>query len=80
MSLNNPFSTKNLAKEKQKDYTYKSKVEQKIQNMKELNTSKNSEISFLENLDIQKIKELNSKCVEFIFEDKADISIEILKR
>ena len=80
MSLNNPFSTKNLAKEKQKDYTYKSKVEQKIQNMKELNTSKNSEISFLENLDIQKIKELNSKCVEFIFEDKADISIEILKK
>jgi len=24
----------------------------------------------MENLDIQKIKELNSKCVEFIFEEK----------
>ena len=80
MSLHNPFSNQELAKEKQKDYTNKNKSEQKNKNSKELNMLKNSEISFLENLDIQKIKELNSKCVEFIFEDKADISIEILKK
>ena len=80
MSLLNPFSNQELAKEKQKNNTNKNKLEQKNQNSKELNISKNSEISFLENLDMQKIKELNSKCVEFIFEDKADISIEILKK
>ena len=80
MSLHNPFSKQELAEEKQKDYTNKNKIEQKIQNSKELNISKNSELGFLENLDIQKIKELNSKCVEFIFEDKADISLEILKK
>ena len=80
MSLLNPFSNQEYKKENKKDYTNKNISEQKIQNSKELNTSNNSEISFLENLDKQKIKELNSKCVEFIYEDKADISIEILKK
>ena len=80
MSLLNPFSNQEYTKENKKDYTNKNKSEQKIQNSKELNISNNSEISFLENLDKQKIKELNSKCVEFIYEDKADISIEILKK
>ena len=80
MSLINPFSNEEIAKEKQKNYSNKNKSEQNTQNSNESNISKNSEISFLDNLDIQKIKELNSKCVEFIFEDKADISIEILKK
>ena len=45
----------------------------------ESNKSKVAELNILENLDIQKIKDLNTKCLEFIFEDKSEIALEILK-
>ena len=38
------------------------------------------ELNVLENLNIQKIKDLNSKCLEFIFVDKSEIALEILKK
>lgn len=31
-------------------------------------------------MNIQKIKDLNSKCLEFIFVDKSEIALEILKK
>ena len=34
----------------------------------------------IENLDIPKIKELNTKCIEFFFEDKSELALEILKK
>ena len=46
----------------------------------ESNKSKVAELNILENLDIQKIKDLNTKCLEFIFEDKSEIALEILKK
>ncbi len=79
MSLTNLFLFgQESSKEKIKinDYNNKTKIEQEIQDSSMI---KNTESNFLENLNIQKIKELNSKCVEFILEEKADISIEILK-
>ena len=63
--------------EKENDLNNKNKS---VQENQDSSMSKNSEINLLENLDIQKIKELNSKCVEFIFEEKTDIAIEILKK
>ena len=47
---------------------------------KESSKSKIIELNLLENLDIQKIKDLNTKCLEFIFEDKSEIALEILKK
>jgi len=45
------------------------------------NNSKNIDFNFSDNnLDMIKIKELNSNSVEFIFEDKIDIALEILKK
>ena len=80
MSLSSPFPIKEISKENEENYMNKNKKEQEIQNSKESSISKNSELNILENLDIQKIKELNSKCIEFIFEEKTDISLEILKK
>ena len=77
MSLPSPFSIQKFSKENEAKCV--NKKEQEI-NSKESSTSKNTEMNILENLDIQKIKELNSKCVEFIFEEKTDISLEILKK
>ena len=80
MSSSIPFQNPNISKESQINSGDQNKEEQNIQNTNESNIPKNTEINFMENLDIQKIKELNSKCVEFIFEEKADISLEILKK
>ena len=75
MSLTKPLSfTQEPSKEKINNFNNKDNGE------KDSNISKNTETNFLEILDIQKIKEFNSKCVEFIFEEKIDVSIEILKK
>jgi hypothetical protein len=47
---------------------------------KESSKTKIIELNILENLNIQKIKDLNSKCLEFIFVDKSEIALEILKK
>ena len=78
--MSNLFPNQESSKEKENDDNNQNKSEQETHNSKESNISKNSEINILENLDIQKIKELNSKCVEFIFEEKTEISLEILKK
>ena len=78
MSIPSPFSIQKFSKENEDKCVIKK--EQENQNSKESSISKNTEMNILENLDIQKIKELNSKCVEFIFEEKTDISLEILKK
>ena len=80
MSSSIPFQNPKISNEKEINSNKQIKEEEDIRNPKESNTRKNSELNFMENLDIQKIKELNSKCVEFIFEDKTDISLEILKK
>ena len=76
----NPFPLKESPKSNETDSINQNKTEEENLNTKESNVSKNTEINIMENLDIQKIKELNSKCVEFIFEEKTDISLEILKK
>ena len=79
----NPFPSKESPKNNDTDFINQNKTEEENLNTKESNTSnvsKNTEINIMENLNIQKIKELNSKCVEFIFEEKTDISLEILKK
>ena len=79
----NPFPSKESPNSNETDSINQNKTEEENLNTKESNASnvsKNTEINIMENLDIQKIKELNSKCVEFIFEEKTDISLEILKK
>ena len=74
-NLPNSFSFyQGTSKEKMNNLNIKDNEE------KDSSIPKNTEENFLGNLDIQKIKELNSKCVEFIFEEKTDISLEILKK
>ena len=78
--MSNPIPTHESSREFENDSFNKNRKEQEIQNSKESNISKNYELNILENLDIQKIKELNSNCVELIFEEKTEISLEILKK
>ena len=58
--------------------------EEESLSIKNLNTNnsiiKSTDINLNETLDIEKIKELNSKCVELIFEEKFEIALEILKK
>ena len=76
----NSFPNKESPKRNESDSSSQNKIEEENHISKESSISKNTEINIMENLDIQKIKELNSKCVEFIFEEKSDISLEILKK
>ena len=76
MSSLNSFNKESL-KEGTKDSHNKNQKDEEIQNSKELN---NIELNILDNLDVQKVKELNSKCVDFIFQDKTNIALEILKK
>ena len=78
--MSNPIPTHESSREFENDSFNKNRKEQEIQNSKESNISKNYELNILDNLDIQKIKELNSNCVELIFEEKTEISLEILKK
>jgi len=76
MSSLNSFNIESL-KEGNKNSDNKNEKDEEIQNSKESN---NIELNILDNLDVQKIKELNSKCVDFIFQDKTNIALEILKK
>jgi len=76
MSSLNSFNIESL-KEGTKNSDNKNEKDEEIQNSKESN---NIELNILDNLDVQKIKELNSKCVDFIFQDKTNIALEILKK
>ena len=76
----NPVPYKVSQKGNESDSSSQNKNEEENLISKESSTSKNTETNIMDNLDIQKMKELNSKCVEFIFEEKADISLEILKK
>ena len=78
--MSNQSPIQESTKEFDNDCINQNRNEQEIQNSKESIISKDTELNILDNLDIQKIKELNSKCVEFIFEEKTDISLEILKK
>ena len=56
---------------------------QKNQNQKNEennNNENNIDLNITDNLDINKIKELNSNSVNFIFEEKIEIALEILKK
>jgi hypothetical protein len=53
---------------------------QSSKSSKESSKSKIIELNLIENLDIPKIKELNTKCIEFFFEDKSELALEILKK
>ena len=74
---------KNILNENPYISNSRNKGEEDIQSSKsskESSRSRTIELSLLENLDIQKIKDLNTKCLEFIFQDKSDIALEILKQ
>ena len=76
MSSLNSFNSDSV-KECTKNSNNKNEKDEEIQSSKESN---NMELNILDNLDVQKIKELNSKCVDFIFQDKTNIALEILKK
>ena len=86
MSNPNLFPFQESLKENNFNSNLQEKEEEDNQNSKESNISnnniesKNIELNFMDNLDIPKMKQLNSKCVEFIFEEKTDIALEILKK
>ena len=83
MSNKNQNKNEEMTKENPYDSSSRNKSEIDIQSSKsskESSKSKVIELNLLENLDIQKIKELNMKCLEFIFEDKSEIALEILKK
>jgi len=76
MSSLNSFNIESV-KEGTKNSNNKNEKDEEMQSSKESN---NIELNILDNLDVQKIKELNSKCVDFIFQDKTNIALEILKK
>ena len=76
MSSLNSFNFESV-KEVTNNLNNKNEKDEEIQSSKESN---NIELNILDNLDVQKIKELNSKCVDFIFQDKTNIALEILKK
>lgn len=76
MSSLNSFNSDSV-KECTKNSNNKNEKDEEIQSSKESN---NMELNILDNLDVHKIKELNSKCVDFIFQDKTNIALEILKK
>ena len=76
MSSLNSFNTESV-KESSKNSNNKNEKDEEMQSSKESN---NIELNILDNLDVQKIKELNSKCVDFIFQEKTNIALEILKK
>ena len=76
MSSLNSFNTESV-KESSNNSNNKNEKDEEMQSSKESN---NIELNILDNLDVQKIKELNSKCVDFIFQEKTNIALEILKK
>ena len=79
-SLSNIIKNGENQKDTNSDSSSQNKTEEEISVSKESNISNNIEMNIMDNLDIQKIKELNSKCVEFILDEKSDISLQILKK
>ena len=77
---NNEHKDKDILNENPYIVNSRNKSEEDIQSSKSSSKSRAIELSLLENLDIQKIKDLNTKCLEFIFEEKSDIALEILKQ
>ena len=83
MSNNNRNKNEESFNDNPYDSNSRNKSESDIQSSKsskESSKSKIIELNLLENLDLQKIKDLNTKCLEFIFEDKSEIALEILKK
>lgn len=83
MSNKNQNKNEEIIKDNPYDSNSRNKSESDIQSSKsskESNKSKVIQLNLLDNLDLQKIKDLNTKCLEFIFEDKAEIALEILKK
>ena len=56
------------------------KKNQNQKNEENNNNENNIDLNITDNLDINKIKELNSNSVNFIFEEKIEIALEILKK
>ena len=81
--MSNKNRNEKISNDNPYDSNTRNKSESDIQSSKsskESSKSKIIELNLLENLDIQKIKDLNTKCLEFIFEEKSEISLEILKK
>ena len=81
--MSNQNRNEKISNDNPYDSNSRNKSESDIQSSKsskESSKSKIIELNLLENLDIQKIKDLNTKCLEFIFEEKSEISLEILKK
>ena len=58
----------------------KIKKEENLKLKKSNNITKNIEKNFNNNLDLTKIKELNLKITDYIFEDKIELGLELLKK
>ena len=56
------------------------KSDEDSQNSKASIITNSIEMNYFENIDFTKLKELNSKCVKLIFENRVDISLEMLKK
>ena len=80
MSNKNQNNNEEIMNENPYDSNSRNKSESDIQSSKSSSRSKVIELNLIENLDISKIKELNTKCVEFIFDEKSEIALEILKK
>ena len=80
MSNKNQNNNEEIMSENPYDSNSRNKSESDIQSSKSSSKSKVIELNLLENLDISKIKELITKCVEFIFDEKSEIALEILKK
>lgn len=80
MSNKNQNNNEEIMNENPYDSNSRNKSESDIQSSKSSSKSKVIELNLMENFDISKIKELNTKCVEFIFDEKSEIGLEILKK
>ena len=82
MSNKNQDKNEELLNESPYGSNSRNKAESDNQSSKSSKSSKSKvvELNLLENLDLQKIKDLNTKCLDFIFEDKPEIALEILKK
>ena len=80
MSNKNQNNNEEIMNENPYDSNSRNKSESDIQSSKSSSKSKVIELNLIENLDISKIKELNTKCIEFILDDKSEIALEILKK
>ena len=75
LSSETPNIQQNLSNTNEQD-----PINTKKRNIKFIKTNDKTDLNLSDDLDLKKIKELNSKSVELIFEDKPEISLEILKK